>query len=65
MAKSEYRASKLGNMSDVVIVIGAARSGTKVLREMLAASPNVAAVSFDVNFIWRTGNEGEANDVLI
>ncbi len=47
-----------------VFVIGAARSGTKFLRDTLAAHPDVFAVPYDVNFIWRLGNEGHPHDEL-
>ncbi len=47
-----------------VIVIGAARSGTKLLRDLLAESPEAKAVPFDVNYVWRTGNEGVPHDAL-
>lgn len=40
-----------------VFIIGAGRSGTKYLRDALAASPAVARVPFDVGYIWRKGNE--------
>lgn len=47
-----------------VIVLGAARSGTKFLRNTLAASTAFATVPYDVNFIWRTGNENHPDDAL-
>jgi hypothetical protein len=47
-----------------VIVLGAARSGTKVLRDTLGAAPTLAVVPYDVNYIWRTGNEGCRHDAL-
>lgn len=45
-------------------MIGAARSGTKFLRDVLAVHPEVAAIPFDVNFIWRLGNETISHDEL-
>lgn len=47
-----------------VIIIGAARSGTKLLRDLLAESPGAKAVPFDVNYVWRTGNERVPHDAL-
>lgn len=41
----------------MVFIIGAARSGTKFLRDVLAASPNIARVPYDVGYVWRRGNE--------
>ena len=45
-------------------ILGAARSGTKLLRDLLAASPEVAVVPYDVGYIWRQGNEFFPNDEL-
>ena len=41
-----------------IIIIGAARSGTKIMRSVISADENVRAVSYDVNYVWRFGNEG-------
>ena len=56
--------SKLLSDRPPVFLIGAARSGTKFLRDVLAVHPEVAAIPFDVNFIWRLGNEGVPHDEL-
>lgn len=47
-----------------VILIGAARSGTKFLRDVLASGTGTAAVPYDVNYVWRYGAEGTQDDVL-
>jgi LPS sulfotransferase NodH len=47
-----------------LVIIGAARSGTKFLRDTLAAAPGVAVVPYDVNYIWRHGNEDHPDDAL-
>lgn len=47
-----------------VILIGAARSGTKLLRDMIAHHPKIGAVPYDINYIWRMGNEQCSDDVL-
>lgn len=47
-----------------LFIICAARSGSKYLRNLLAASPEVAAVRFDVNFLWRRGQESRPDDAL-
>jgi len=47
-----------------VIIIGAARSGTKFLRDTLAMHSNFYAVPFDVNFIWRFQRSLDADDSL-
>jgi hypothetical protein len=52
------------NSRPPVIILGAARSGTKLLRRLVAASGCYAEVPFDVNYIWRFGNESCRHDVL-
>ncbi len=47
-----------------IILVGAARSGTKFARSVLAASSQVAAIPYDVNYIWRYGNEWLEHDEL-
>jgi hypothetical protein len=47
-----------------IFLIGAARSGTKFLRDCLRADPRVAAVPYDINYIWRYGQNGSGDDRL-
>ena len=47
-----------------IIIIGAARSGTKILRDVLASVDGVVSVPYDVNYIWRSGSETASSDVL-
>lgn len=47
-----------------IIILGAARSGTKFLRDTLGASHETALVPYDVNYIWRSGNEAVQHDAL-
>lgn len=47
-----------------VFLIGAARSGTKFLRDTIAVSQDVAAVPYDINYVWRHGNEGCPHDEI-
>lgn len=47
-----------------IIILGAARSGTKLLRSIINASAHVSAVPYDVNYIWRFGNENFDHDAL-
>ena len=42
-----------------VILIGAGRSGTKIIRDVIATHPDIDAVPFDVNYIWRIGQKIE------
>lgn len=47
-----------------VFIIGAARSGTKFMRDVLATANNVAVVPYDINYIWRHKNEHKPTDDL-
>lgn len=47
-----------------VFIIGAARSGTKFIRDTIAASRDVCVVPYDVNYIWRYGNEDLTHDAI-
>lgn len=47
-----------------VIIIGAGRSGTKFLRDVLKGSPEVSAVPFDVGYVWKIGKENIPHDEL-
>ena len=47
-----------------VIIIGAARSGTRLLRDTIARHPDVDKVPFDINYVWRLGNESLPHDEI-
>lgn len=47
-----------------VVIIGAARSGTKMLRSALATAADVGAVPYDIGYVWRLHNEKAPDDVL-
>ena len=47
-----------------IILVGAARSGTKFLRDVLASGAGTAAVPYDVNYVWRYGAGKARDDVL-
>lgn len=48
-----------------VVIIGAARSGTNLLRDLLCAAPDVATWRCDeINLVWRFGNPTHPNDEL-
>lgn len=51
-------------MSQPIIVLGAARSGTKYLRDILALGANAAKVPYDINYVWRYGSEAHPDDAL-
>lgn len=47
-----------------VIIIAAARSGTKMLRYVLSASDEFAGYPYDANYIWKYGNYGVKHDEI-
>jgi len=47
-----------------VFLIGPARSGTKILRDVIATHPKIDRVPFDINFIWKFCNEAVPHDEL-
>lgn len=47
-----------------VIVLGAARSGTKLMRGLIADLTGYRMVPWDVNYLWRFGNESYVDDAL-
>lgn len=51
-------------MGEVVILIGAARSGTKIFRDMLAEHPDVDRVPYDVTYVWHIGNQDIDHDAI-
>ena len=52
-------------MYDKLIIVGAPRSGTNMLRDMLAKLPGVGTWPCDeINYIWRHGNVRYLSDVF-
>ena len=47
-----------------VIIVAAARSGTKMLRAVLSASSDLVAFPYDINYIWKYGNYHLPHDEL-
>ncbi len=47
-----------------IILIGAARSGTKLLRDVISTSLDVEKIPFDINFVWKYNNEKIPHDLL-
>ena len=45
-----------------IIIIGAGRSGTKFLRDMLGCSSEIGTIPYDVGYVWRYGNENFSSD---
>lgn len=51
-------------MKSPIIIVGAARSGTKFLRDVLASGSGTRAVPYDVNYVWRYGVGWQSDDRL-
>lgn len=51
-------------MDSPIVIIGAARSGTKFLRDVLSASAEIRAVPYDINYVWRFGANNTVDDRL-
>jgi hypothetical protein len=47
-----------------LILIGAARSGTKLVRDIISCHPSIDRVPYDINYIWKFGNEDLNHDEL-
>jgi len=47
-----------------VVLIGAARSGTKILRDGLAEAMSIGRVPYDIGYVWRYGHERYPDDTL-
>ena len=50
--------------SPYIVVIGAARSGTKILRDTLASAFGIGCVPYDIGYVWRLGNQAHPDDLL-
>jgi len=47
-----------------IIVVGAGRSGTTMIRETLVQHSEVAGFEYEMNHLWRFGNESLSHDLL-
>ncbi|GAB3915586.1 hypothetical protein GCM10011575_47060 [Microlunatus endophyticus] len=51
-------------MTQPIVLIGAARSGTKIVRDALAEAAGCGRVPYDIGFVWRYRNERAESDIL-
>ena len=49
---------------ELIILIGAARSGTKAFRDLFMTNNNISVIPYDINYIWNIGNENSENDLF-
>lgn len=52
------------NHEKIIFLIGPARSGTKILRDVISTHPYIDKVPFDINFIWKYGHSDSNSDLL-
>jgi len=52
-------------MSIPIIIIGAGRSGTKFLRDLISQGNNCEKIPYDIGYIWKYGNESIKCDELL
>lgn len=52
------------NRKEYIFLIGAARSGTKFLRNCFSVSDEIEIVPYDIGYVWRYGNEKISHDEL-
>ncbi|MGD2072711.1 MAG: sulfotransferase [Candidatus Thorarchaeota archaeon] len=55
----------MGTRLHPIIIIGAGRSGTKLLRRVLDKAPGTVAFPHEINYIWRFGNARYPTDELL
>lgn len=48
-----------------IIVVGAGRSGTTMIRDALSKHPAVTAIPYEINYLWRYGNAELPHDCLV
>ena len=48
----------------LVTVIGAARSGTRIVRDTIASHTSVSCVPYDINYVWKLGSSHIPHDAL-
>lgn len=47
-----------------IVLIGATRSGTKILRDLIAQHRDIDRVPYDINYIWKKGSESLGHDQI-
>jgi len=51
-------------MDSPILIVGAGRSGTKLLRSVLASHPDLICFPREINYVWRHGNRSYPTDEL-
>ncbi len=64
MIEIDLQATNMTYQYQPIILIGAPRSGTKLVRDLIAEHPDVDRVPYDVDYVWRLGNEDVPYDEI-
>lgn len=56
--------TKTCEIKNPVVILGAARSGTSMLRNLIASHPDSSQIPYDINFVWKYGNYSVPHDEL-
>ena len=52
------------NLIRPVVIVGAGRSGTTMMREALSSHPDLAVCPYEMNYLWRSGSPNLSHDLL-
>lgn len=56
--------TSISQLLNPIVIVGAGRSGTTMMRETLAAHGDLAATEYEMNYLWRHGNAWLSHDML-
>ena len=53
-----------GKIKKPIVVVGAGRSGTTMIRDAFSTHPDLCTLDYEMNYLWRYGNANHKDDVL-
>lgn len=62
--QSEFPAGEASEVPHPVVIVSAARSGSKLLRDLICAARDCSCYPYDVNYVWKYGNYHVQHDEL-
>ena len=57
--------SILNNQKKIIIILSAARSGSKLFRDVLAQHPGLSSIPYDINYVWKYGNYNQHDELTV
>lgn len=54
----------IANIDNIAVIVGAGRSGTTILKELIGSHHVFAPTEFELNHLWRYGNSSLSHDFL-